>query len=317
MKHFMREKYKIPSLEEMLGAGLHFGHQRRRWHPKIAPYLFAGTGKVHVFDLPETREKLAEACLFLEEAAKRGEKIVFVGTKRQAQDLVMETAKSCGALFVNRRWLGGTLTNFDSIKKNLGRLAELEEGLAGEKFSKYTKKERLLLARERDKLEAVVGGLQGLDGRPGALVIVDIRREKTAVREAQKKNVPIVALVDSNCDPTLVGYPIPGNDDAMKAVALVLRCLAEAVKTGYQEWARKGGEMGGKKLEVGGGRLEDRGGKGEDGLDALKLSARVIKALAKAGVETVGELKRLSREDLLEIDGLGAKSVDEILLKIK
>lgn len=307
----MSGKYQIPSLEEMLQAGLHFGHQRRRWHPKIAPYLFEKSGKVHVFDLPKTREKLAEACLFLEKVAAQGGKIIFVGTKRQAQSLVRETAESCGALFVNQRWLGGTLTNFDSIKKNLDRLVELEEGLAGEKFSKYTKKERLLLSRERDKLAAVVGGLKGLNGLPGALIIVDIRREKTAVREAQKKNVPLVALVDSNADPTLISYPIPGNDDAMKAVALVLQSLAAAVKVGYAEWARK------KEIEDREQRTDDGRARTEDGLEALKLSARVVNALQKAGVKTVGELKRLSREDLLEIEGLGEKSVEEILLKVR
>lgn len=307
----MSEKYKIPSLEEMLTSGLHFGHQRRRWHPKIAPYLFEKSSKVHIFDLPQTREKLAEACLFLEKVSQQGGKIIFVGTKRQAQELVAETAKSCGALFVNRRWLGGTLTNFESIKKNLDRLAELEEGLSGEKFSKYTKKERLLLSRERDKLEAVVGGLQGLNGLPGALVVIDIKREKTAVREAQRKNVPIVALVDSNSDPTLIDYPIPGNDDAMKAVALVLQCLATAVKAGYAAWALK------EETEDGERRTGDRRAKTENGLEVLELSTRAVNALQKAGVKTVGELKRLSREDLVEIEGLGEKSAEEILLKIK
>lgn len=314
----MSEKYKVPSLEEMLAAGLHFGHQRRRWHPKIAPYLFAATGKVHVFDLPQTREKLAEACLFLEKEARQGRKIIFVGTKRQAQNLIAEAAQGCGALFVNRRWLGGTLTNFDSIRKNLDRLTELTAGLAGEAFSRYTKKERLLLTREKEKLEGTIGGLQGLAGLPAALVVVDIKRERTAVREAQRKNVPVVALVDSNTDPSTVAYPVPGNDDAMKAVALVLQCLAEAVKTGYREWALKEKTEDLPRRQAGGGeRTNDRGMKTEGGLKDLKLSKRALNALGQAGVADVAQLKRLSRDDLLGIGGLGEKSVEEILLKIK
>lgn len=312
----MSEKYKVPKLEEMLEAGLHFGHQKRRWHPKIASYLFEGSGKMHIFDLPKTREKLAEACLFLEEVARRGEKIIFVGTKRQAQDLVSDAARKCGALFVNRRWLGGTLTNFESIRKNLDRLVELEEGVAGEKFAKYTKKERLLLSREKDKLEQIVGGLRGLGGLPGALVIVDVRRERTAVREAQKKNVPVVALVDSNSDPTTIAYPIPGNDDAMKAVALVLGVLSEAVIVGYKEWAKK------EKTESGKGKTEDKRQEvkkhgAAEKLEDLGLSVRALNALEKAGVTDLPQLRRLSREDLTEIGGLGEKSVEEILLKVK
>lgn len=320
----MTEKYKVPSLETLLESGLHFGHQKRRWHPKVAPYIFGLKNRAHIFDLGITRELLAEACIFLEGVAKAGGKIIFVGTKRQAQSVIKDEALRVGAMFVNSRWLGGTMTNFESIKHKIERLRFLEEGFKSNKFDKYTKKERLLLEREQNKLETSVGGLRGLTARPDALFIVDIRREKTAVAEARRKNIPIVALVDSNNDPTQIDYPIPGNDDASLAIELTVKTIADAVSHGYKEWANTSGEqrtedgvqkVGDKKIKTASAVRGDKSSDKE--IESLKLPARTIHALKKAGVETVGELKRLSKSDLAGIEGLNAKSVEEILLKLK
>lgn len=316
----MEEKYQVPSLEALLDSGLHFGHQKRRWHPKVEPYIFGLKNRAHIFDLAKTRQLLADACLFLEDVAGTGGKVVFVGTKRQAQSIIKEEASRVGALFVNSRWLGGTMTNFESIKHKIERLRFLEEGFKNNKFEHYTKKERLLLEREQGKLEDSVGGLRGLRDLPDALFVVDIRREKTAIAEAHKKNIPVVALVDSNTDPTQVDYPIPGNDDATKAIAVTVKTLADAVAAGYKKWAK---ESGGQIVDDGKQKVEikKKSGSGDlnvDGkIEELKLSNRTNNALTKAGIKTVGELKRLSRDDLKGIEGLGEKSVEEIILKLK
>ncbi|MEK7611546.1 MAG: 30S ribosomal protein S2, partial [Patescibacteria group bacterium] len=315
----MTEKYKVPSLETLLESGLHFGHQKRRWHPKVAPYIFGLKNRAHIFDLGKTRELLAEACIFLEGVAKAGGKIIFVGTKRQAQSAIKEEALRVGAMFVNSRWLGGTMTNFESIKHKIERLRFLEEGFKSNKFEKYTKKERLLLEREQNKLETSVGGLRGLTARPDALFIVDIRREKTAVAEARRKNIPIVALVDSNNDPTQIDYPIPGNDDASLAIELTVKTIAEAVGHGYKEWAKESAVVSPQDpkkpaVKVGPAKSDKASDKE---IESLKLSASSTSALTKAGIKTVGELKRLSKDDLKGIEGLSTKAVEEILLKLK
>ena len=304
-------KYTVPSLEEMLDTGLHFGHQKRRWHPRISPYLFGLKNKMHLFDLEKVREKLAEASLFLETVAGSGKKIIFVGTKRQAQEIVKREAERCGALFVIRRWLGGTLTNFNTLRLNLDRLTELEEGFKNNKFGKYTKKERLIMRREMAKLQDIVGGLKGMNEMPGAIFVIDLRREKTAVREATKMRVPVIALVDSNTDPTLVKYPIPGNDDATKAVELVVKTLADAVLAGRKEFA-DGGETSKTPIAKPVSKRKE-----DEKIDELKLSKHLEKALLEAGIKTVSQLKRLSKTDLKEIKGVEEKYLEEALLKIK
>lgn len=293
VKTKVKKELKAPTLEELLKAGAHFGHLTRRWHPKMSPYIFAAKGKRHIFDLVKTKELLTGACNFLEEVALRGEKIIFVGTKRQAQPIVEAAAKESGALFVTRRWLGGTLTNFESIKKNIDRLKELEEGLKTGKFNHYTKRERLEIKRKILKLENLVGGIRELTQLPGALFLVDSRREKTALREANRCGIPVVALIDSNCDPSPVDYPIPGNDDAASAVEIIVKAVAKAVKSGYK----------GKPAEKEGGDLS-----------SLGLSTRSLNALKKAGIETMEQLHALSEKDLDKIKGLGKKSVEEIMM---
>ena len=246
-KETITETYIVPSLEEMLLAGVHFGHQKRRWHPRIEPYLYNQPGKIHIFDLEKTRESLSIAGGVLFETAKAGGSIIFVGTKRQAAEIVKKYAQDCGAFYVNRRWLGGTITNFDSVKQKLSRLTKIEEGLkSGGQYDSYTKKERLDLSRELTKLEEGVGGLRNLKSNPKALFIVDVRRESTAVAEAKKRNIPVIAIVDSNCSPDLVDYPIPGNDDSARSIELIMKTMAGAFKAGWQRFAQAKEE---KKIE--------------------------------------------------------------------
>lgn len=236
-KEIVTQQYTTPSLEELLLAGVHFGHQKRRWHPRIEPYLFEQRGKIHIFDLAKTRESLSKSGDFLFETARNGGSIIFVGTKRQAADIVKKYAQDCGAFFVNRRWLGGTITNFDSVKQKLSRLTKIEEGLkSGGQYDSYTKKERLDLSRELAKLEEGVGGLRNLKANPKALFVVDVRRESTAVSEAKKRSIPVIAIVDSNCSPDLVDYPIPGNDDSARSIELIIKTMSDAVKAGSKKY---------------------------------------------------------------------------------
>lgn len=233
------ETYTIPSLEEMLAAGVHFGHQKRRWHPRIAPYLFDQKAKIHIFDLVKTRELLEKAAQFIYQTALAGSPVIFVGTKRQASQSIKDLALASGCFYVNERWLGGTITNFDSVKQKLSRLTKIEEGLApGGEFDDYTKKERLDLSREMEKLEKGVGGLRHLNGLPKVLFVVDIRRESTAVAEAKKKGLAVVAIVDSNCSPDLIDYIIPGNDDSARSIELITRTIGAAFKSGSTELAK-------------------------------------------------------------------------------
>lgn len=239
------EADSIPSLEQLLSAGVHFGHQKRRWNPQISPYLFPYSGKVHVFDLVKTQENLRRASQFLYEATKEGGSVIFVGTKRQAARVIKESAESCGAFSVNKRWLGGTITNFASVRQKMLRLDRIEKGLLrGGEFESFTKKERLDLSREGEVLETDVGGLRRMNNLPQALFVIDIRRESTAVAEARKKGIPVVALVDSNCSPNGIAYPIPGNDDSVSSIELIVKTVAQAVSRGRLAYASADKEAG-------------------------------------------------------------------------
>lgn len=232
-------KYSVPKPKDLLSAGVHFGHQVRRWHPSMAPYIFTAKKNIHVIDLATTEKGLKEACEFLYKTASEGGQIIFVGTKKQAREIIENEAKRCGAFFVSNRWLGGTITNFGIIKKNTAKLTRLiKEREAGE-HSHYTKKERLLIDREIAKLTTLVGGIVGLTKIPQAIFVVDARREKTAIREAARANVKVAALVDTNTDPSDVNYVIAGNDDAIKSIALILKTVADAVEAGYKDFEKK------------------------------------------------------------------------------
>ncbi|MDP2918370.1 MAG: 30S ribosomal protein S2 [bacterium] len=224
---------------QMLEAGLHFGHQKSKRHPKMDPYIFMIRNGVAILDLQKTEEKLKEAMDFAAAIASRSGQILFLGSKRQAQGAVAEAAIQARMPYATKRWLGGTFTNFDVIQKKINRLRTLEREEKADDWKKYTKKERLSLAREKKKLEAIVGGLKSLEKMPQAIFIIDIMTEKNAIAEARKKRVPIIALVDSNSNPELVDYPIPGNDDAIRGIKFICDKISAAIMEGQKSQAVK------------------------------------------------------------------------------
>jgi len=221
------------SLTELLEAGVHFGHQARRWNPKMEPFIWQARDGVHIFDLLITRQKLKEACEAAKNLVKKGGTIVFVGTKKQAQEIIKKQAEKAGMPYVNTRWAGGLLTNFKQIKKSIDKMKDLQKKVADEDFKKkYIKKEIILLEREIARLDRLFGGIAGLQEVPEGLFVVDINSEKTAVKEANRKGMTVFAICDSNADPDLVTYPIPGNDDAVGSIKMLVGKFAEAVSQG-------------------------------------------------------------------------------------
>lgn len=220
------------SAEQLLEAGAHYGHQSRRWNPKMAQYLYGVENGVHVFDLIKTQALLEEALNFLAESVKSGKTVLLLGAKKQVKDLITEIGKETGLPYINERWLGGTLTNFEQIKRSTKKLADMKEKMATGFYAKYTKKERLLMEREIERLEKFFGGLSNLDKLPDVLFIVDTHKEIAAVKEAIKAGITTVGIVDSNSDPDVIDYPIPMNDDASKALELVLNWVKEALLEG-------------------------------------------------------------------------------------
>ncbi len=224
----------VISMKQLLEAGVHFGHQTRRWNPKMAPYIFTERNGIYIIDLQKTVRKLEEAYMFVRELSAEGKEVLFVGTKKQAQDSIREEAVRAGAHFVNARWLGGMLTNFRTIRGRIARLSQLKAMEEDGTFDLLPKKEVVKLNHEIEKLEKFLGGIKEMKKLPGALFIVDPRKEKIAVAEAKKLGIPVVAIVDTNCNPEEVDYVIPGNDDAIRAVKLIASCMADAIIEGRQ-----------------------------------------------------------------------------------
>ena len=222
----------VISMKQLLEAGVHFGHQTRRWNPKMAKYIFTERNGIYMIDLQQTVRKVDEAFNFIRSVAQEGKKVLFVGTKKQAQEAVKEEAVRAGMFYVNERWLGGMLTNFQTIQKRIKRLKQLEQMEQDGTFEVLTKKEVLALRHEMERLEKFLGGIKEMNRLPGALYVVDPRKERIAVAEARKLNIPIVAIVDTNCDPDEIDYVIPGNDDAIRAVRLLTGRMADAVIEG-------------------------------------------------------------------------------------
>ena len=225
---------KVISMKQLLEAGVHFGHQTRRWNPKMAPYIFTERNGIYIIDLQKTVKKVDEAYNFLRDVTESGETILFVGTKKQAQEAVKDEAIRSGMYYVNERWLGGMLTNFQTIQKRIKRLCELEEMEENGTFEVLGKKEVLSLRHEMERLQKFLGGIKTMNKLPGALFIIDPRKERIAVAEAHKLGIPIVATVDTNCDPDEIDYVIPSNDDAIRAVKLLTARMADAVIEGRQ-----------------------------------------------------------------------------------
>ena len=224
----------VVSMKQLLEAGVHFGHQTRRWNPKMAPYIFTERNGIYIIDLQKTVKKLEDAYMFVRELSANGGEILFVGTKKQAMDSVKEEAERCGMPFVNARWLGGMLTNFNTIKLRIKRLAQLKAMEADGTFDLLPKKEVAKLKLQIENLEKFLGGITEMKKMPAAMFIVDPRKERIAVAEAHKLGIPIVAIVDTNCDPDEIDYVIPGNDDAIRAVKLIAGAMADAVIEGRQ-----------------------------------------------------------------------------------
>ena len=222
----------VISMKQLLEAGVHFGHQTRRWNPKMAKYIFTERNGIYIIDLQKTVKKVDEAYAFLRSVAEEGKNILFVGTKKQAQEAIKEESLRANMFYVNERWLGGMLTNFQTIQKRIKRLKQLEQMEQDGTFEVLTKKEVLALRHEMERLEKFLGGIKEMNRLPGALYVVDPRKERIAVAEARKLNIPIVAIVDTNCDPDEIDYVIPGNDDAIRAVRLLTGRMADAVIEG-------------------------------------------------------------------------------------
>ena len=224
----------VVAMKQLLEAGVHFGHQTRRWDPKMAEYIFQARNGIHIIDLQKTSKKLDEAYAFLKEQVEEGKTVLFVGTKKQAQECVKEAALKCGMYYVDQRWLGGMLTNFDTIQKRIQRLKDLEAMEQDGTFEVLPKKEVILLKKEMEKLERNLGGIKEMDKLPGVIFLVDPKKERIAILEAKKLNIPVIGLVDTNCNPEELDYPIPGNDDAIRAVKLIADVMANAVIEGKQ-----------------------------------------------------------------------------------
>jgi small subunit ribosomal protein S2 len=227
------------TMKELLEAGVHFGHETKRWDPKMKPYIFGARDGIYIIDLQRTVQMFRQAYQFVRDVAARGDYVLFVGTKRQAQESIREEASRCNMFFVNHRWLGGMLTNYQTIKKSIDRLNRLEKMRNEEIFNLLPKKEVLQLEKERNRLEKSLGGIKAMERLPAAVFIVDAKKEKIAVNETKKLGIPSVGIVDTNCDPNDISYPIPGNDDAIRAIRLLSSRMADAVIEGRQEYERR------------------------------------------------------------------------------
>ena len=224
----------VVSMKSLLEAGVHFGHQTRRWNPKMAKYIFTERNGIYIIDLQKTVKKIEEAYDYVREIAANGGEILFVGTKKQAQDAIGKEASKCGMPYINQRWLGGLLTNYKTIRKRIDRLEELERMEEDGTFDVLPKKEVIKLRHEAERLEKFLGGIKNMNGTPDAIYIVDPKKEQIAVKEAQILGIPVIGILDTNCDPDEVDYPIPGNDDAIRAVKLITETMANAVIEGKQ-----------------------------------------------------------------------------------
>ncbi|QND47081.1 30S ribosomal protein S2 [Rhizobium lusitanum] len=237
------------SMRQLLEAGIHFGHQTHRWNPKMKPYIFGDRNNIHIIDLAQTVPLLSRALQVVSDTVARGGRVLFVGTKRQASELIADSAKRSAQYYVNARWLGGMMTNWKTISNSIQRLRKLDEILNGDAQG-FTKKERLNLEREREKLDKALGGIRDMGGTPDLMFIIDTNKEKIAIDEAKRLGIPVVAIIDSNCDPDLIDYPIPGNDDASRAIALYCDLIARAAIDGIARQQSASGRDLGASIEA-------------------------------------------------------------------
>src|SRR5512139_1217202 len=250
----------MPRVEvpELLAAGCHFGHLTRRWNPKMRPYIFMERNGIHIIDLVKSSHLLEDACNAIANTIAEGKRILFVGTKKQAKDVIKDVAIRCGQFYVSERWLGGSLTNFTTIRKSVKRLTNIEKMESDGTFDKLTKKEILFLHREKDKLNKVLSGVVDMSRLPGAIFVVDVKKESIAVKEAKRLGIPVFAIVDTNCDPDSVDYVIPANDDAIKSVQIVTKAFADAILEGKQRATALEAEAAAEADNKGKDRAEDK-----------------------------------------------------------
>lgn len=267
-------------LTQLIESGAHFGHLTRRWNPKMKPYIFMERNGIHIIDLTKTQQKLIVAAENLSQTAAEGKSILFVGTKKQAKKVIENEARKCEANWVSERWLGGMLTNFSTIRKSVKRLNIIEKQETDGTFDKITKKERLFRTRERDKLKKVLEGVETMNGMPGAIFVVDIRKESIAIKEAHRLNIPVYAIVDTNCDPDEVDYAIPANDDAVKTVELIVSYISEAVMAGNNIAKEKKAEEAAEQERLRKER-EDKKAEEKKARDAAKKAAKEKEDLEK------------------------------------
>jgi len=283
-------------IKQLLEAGVHFGHQTRRWNPKMKNYIFGEKNGIYIIDLQKTEAFLNGAREFISEITAQGKPVLFVGTKKQAQEVIEEEAKRCGAFYVNHRWLGGLLTNFQTIKKSIRRYKEIEQMEKDGIFESLTKKEIAALTKEREKLIKNLSGVIEMNRLPGALFVVDSKKEETAVLEAKRLGIPIVALIDTNCDPDLITHPIPGNDDAIKSIRLVSKFMADSVLDGRKRFDEAKAAM--KVMEA---ETEEAGAEETTASSVIEAEEEVIKKLAidqeGAGKEKVSKVKKGREKD--------------------
>jgi len=237
------------NMRQLLEAGVHFGHQTHRWNPKMAPYIFGDRNGIHIIDLAQTVPLLHQALIAVRDTVAAGGRVLFVGTKRQATEVIARTAQQCAQYYMNTRWLGGTLTNWKTISNSIKRLRELENLLSDEASTGFTKKEILNLTRERDKLELAIGGVKDMGGLPDLMIVIDTNKESIAIAEAHKLGIPVIAILDSNCNPDGITYPVPGNDDATRAIELYCSLFSGAVIDGIEQGAVSSGEDIGAQAE--------------------------------------------------------------------
>jgi small subunit ribosomal protein S2 len=292
-------------LIQLIKSGAHFGHLTRRWNPKMKPYIFMEKNGIHIIDLKKTQQLIDVAAEKLNQLASEGKTVLFVGTKKQAQAVIDTEAKKCGANWVSERWLGGMLTNFSTIRKSVKRLHNIEKQETDGTFEKITKKEILFLSRERDKLKKVLGGIETMNRLPGALFIVDIRKESIAVNEARKLNIPIFAIVDTNCDPDDIDYIIPANDDAVKTIEIITSTMADAILEGEAKLKEKKAEEAAERERVKKEREKEK--------EEEKKKIEAERAARKAEKEKEAEEKKKAEAE--KADGESKKEKETIEVK--
>ena len=296
----------VVAMKQLLEAGVHFGHQTRRWDPKMAEYIFQARNGIHIIDLQKTSKKLDEAYAFLKEQAEAGKTVLFVGTKKQAQECVKEAAEKCGMYYVNQRWLGGTLTNFKTIRSRIKRLEQIEKMESDGTFDLLPKKEVIKIKKEYDKLNKYLRGIREMKKLPAALVIVDPRKEENAIKEARILNIPVFGVVDTNCDPDMVDYVIPGNDDAVRSVKLMLGVLTNAIAE------VNGNEMIDFLTEEDKAKAEKKAKKQE-----IKEEIKEVKENAKEKKEEIKENIKATKKEVKEAAKEVVEDVKDVMKDIK